>query len=344
MSGVLFAVETVLLKPTNKRTTPPLQTPDMRSLATPTTADTPITTSMPRTWTALHSEPVPPIQSTATPRTFLSRPPPPALDDDEDGIQVAAVLVACVFAAMVSTAGLGSEPAFHVPEAVSFELAELPLGVAVGVVCGAASTVLAACNASTEGAFMRLRDAGVPLALLPAIGGLSCGSIALLQPEVTYQGFENVNALLDLPHGPVKEYTAVSLGALVVAKIVATAVCRGSGLVGGLYAPAIFIGAAVGLALWTLASGVFDAAVSEGALTWLQAHLGQSVAGMELSSPDTYALIGAAAMLAANCRVPLTSVLLLFELTQDYTIILPTLATVGFARWSSAAAKRYVKL
>lgn len=52
-----------------------------------------------------------------------------------------------------------------------------------------------------------------------------------------------------------------------------------------------------------------------------------------VAAPQAYALVGVAAMLAANCQVPLTSVLLLFELTHDYFIILPTLAAVGISYW-----------
>lgn len=52
-----------------------------------------------------------------------------------------------------------------------------------------------------------------------------------------------------------------------------------------------------------------------------------------MAAPQAYALVGVAAMLAANCQVPLTSVLLLFELTHDYFIILPTLAAVGISYW-----------
>ena len=52
-----------------------------------------------------------------------------------------------------------------------------------------------------------------------------------------------------------------------------------------------------------------------------------------VAAPQAYALIGVAAMLAANCQVPLTSVLLLFELTRDYFVILPTLAAVGISYW-----------
>ena len=55
--------------------------------------------------------------------------------------------------------------------------------------------------------------------------------------------------------------------------------------------------------------------------------------GIPVAAPQAYALVGVAAMLAANCQVPLTSVLLLFELTHDYFIILPTLAAVGISYW-----------
>lgn len=136
------------------------------------------------------------------------------------------------------------------------------------------------------------------------------------------QGFDNVNALLALTEGPAASYTAASLVAVVAAKIAATATARASGLVGGVYAPAIFIGAAIGSGFWL-------AIVDTGAT---------GVTGSEV-----YALVGAAAMLAAFCRVPLTSVLLLFELTQDYSIVLPALAAVGLARWSSTVGNRAMR-
>ena len=76
--------------------------------------------------------------------------------------------------------------------------------------------------------------------LLPAVGGLVTGVTALAYPEVLYQGFGNVDAVLDVQGQP---NSAWLLSQIVVAKVFATAVCRGSGLVGGLYAPSIFTGA-----------------------------------------------------------------------------------------------------
>ena len=113
--------------------------------------------------------------------------------------------------------------------------------------------------------------------------------------------------------------TALLLSAVIGVKIVATAVCRASGLVGGQYAPCIFIGSAIGAAFWRCLS----------ACGWV------GFVRMEV-----YALVGAAAMLAAFCRVPLTSTFLLFELTHTYTIVVPALAAVGIARWSSTVGRR----
>ena len=89
--------------------------------------------------------------------------------------------------------------------------------------------------------FGRLRDRGVPELVLPALGGLATGLIALLDPEVLYQGWGNVNGVLDAAKG---EFSPLGLAQIVALKVLATSLCRGSGLVGGLYAPSIFVGAA----------------------------------------------------------------------------------------------------
>ena len=133
------------------------------------------------------------------------------------------------------------------------------------------------------------------------------------------QGFGSVTALFALVEGPAARHTAATLAGVVLVKITATTLCRASGLVGGHYAPCIFIGSAIGAGFWH----------ALGAATAVR---------MEL-----FALVGAAAMLASFCRVPLTSTLLLFELTQDYSIVIPALAAVGFARWSSSVGLRALR-
>ncbi|KAL2582273.1 hypothetical protein AAZV13_14G000500 [Glycine max] len=111
---------------------------------------------------------------------------------------------------------------------------------------------------------------------------------------------------------------------------VATSLCRASGLVGGYYAPSLFIGGATGMAYGKLIS----LAVAESNPT-----INLSV--LEVASPQAYGLVGMAATLAGVCQVPLTAVLLLFELTQDYRIVLPLLGAVGLSSWiSSVQTKR----
>lgn len=91
------------------------------------------------------------------------------------------------------------------------------------------------------------KDFGAPRALFPVLGGFTTGLIALAYPEILYWGFENVDLLLE-SRPFVKGLSADLLAQLVVIKILATSLCRASGLVGGYYAPSLFIGAATGMA------------------------------------------------------------------------------------------------
>lgn len=88
---------------------------------------------------------------------------------------------------------------------------------------------------------------GVPNTIFPVLGGLTVGLIALAYPEILYWGFENVDILLE--SRPFVEGLSLDLLLqLVAVKILATSLCRASGLVGGYYAPSLFIGAATGMA------------------------------------------------------------------------------------------------
>ncbi len=75
--------------------------------------------------------------------------------------------------------------------------------------------------------------------LWPTLGGLGTGLIALAYPEVLYQGFGNVNAILEARGS---DYAPAMLLQIVAAKVVTTSICQRSGLVGGIYAPSIFMG------------------------------------------------------------------------------------------------------
>ena len=246
---------------------------------------------------------------------------------DSSALTVAMVLLASVLAAVVSQAGLGSSPAFRVPEYRLQSMYELPLYLVFGALCGAVSSSFSYSARVAEDAFNELRQgadgpaASVTIALLPAIGGLTTGVLALGYPEILYQGFDNVTSILS-SNG---EYAPGLLVQIVVLKIIATTISRGSGLQGGLYAPSIFIGASLGSAFGLFVHSVGDPS------------------GLLLSAPQAYALVGVGAMLASNCGVPLTSILLLFELTRDYLIIVPAIAAVGISFWISSLAAPGVK-
>ncbi|KAG2241055.1 hypothetical protein Bca52824_090342 [Brassica carinata] len=239
------------------------------------------------------------------------------------------VILSAVIASVVSEIGLGSEPAFKVPDYDFRSPGELPLYLLLGALCGLVSLALSRCTSSMTSAVDSLnKDAGIPKSLFPVLGGLTVGIIALVYPEVLYWGFENVDILLE-SRPFVKGLSADLLLQLVAVKIAATALCRASGLVGGYYAPSLFIGGAAGMAY-----GKFIGIA-------LAQNPGIHLSILEVASPQAYGLVGMAATLAGVCQVPLTSVLLLFELTQDYRIVLPLLGAVGMSSWiTSGQSKR----
>lgn len=107
---------------------------------------------------------------------------------------------------------------------------------------------------------------------------------------------------------------------LLVMKLITTAVAAGSGLVGGTFAPSLFLGAMLGASLHDLLIPFF------GAVPPLDITGGPV---LDLADVQAYALVGAGSVLAALFRAPLTASLLLFELTRDYDFILPLMASAG---------------
>ncbi|XP_051136626.1 chloride channel protein CLC-e isoform X2 [Andrographis paniculata] len=230
------------------------------------------------------------------------------------------VILSAVIASVISEIGLGSQPAFAVPIYDFRSPSELPLYLLLGILCGLVSVGLTKCTSLMLLVFDGVeRNIGISKEVFPIVGGLTVGLMALVYPEILYWGFQNVDTLLE--SRPLSNSLSVDLLLQVlVAKVLATSICRASGLVGGYYAPSLFIGAATGMAYGKILSYL----VSESNPLF---HL--SV--LEVASPQAYGLVGMAATLAGVCQVPLTSALLLFELTQDYRIVLPLLGAVGLS-------------
>ncbi|KAG0599558.1 hypothetical protein M758_12G161400 [Ceratodon purpureus] len=243
-------------------------------------------------------------------------------------LTTAMIILAAVISSTVSQVLLGERPAFTVPPYELRSAAELPLYILLGGVCGIMSVVFTRLVAWFTRIFDFTKDQlGVPASVTPAIGALLTGVIALKYPGVLYWGFTNVDEILQVGFTSSAPGQGL-LAQIIVFKIVATAMCKGSGLVGGLYAPSLFIGAASGALYGNIIGKAINAVMP-----------GHNA----VAHPQAYALVGMAALLAAVCSVPLTSVLLLFELTKDYHILLPLMGAVGLAIWVAAVGAKFKK-
>jgi len=137
-----------------------------------------------------------------------------------------------------------------------------------------------------------------------ALAGGLVGIVAMALPDIMGTGRETMNVVLN---GKDARYTLALLLVLGAAKLLATTVSMGGGFVGGVFAPSLFVG--------TMLGGAFGRAVS---------LIGQTGA---TGDPQSYAIAGMAAMMAGVVRAPITAVLLVFELTNDYRLILPIMLT-----------------
>jgi CIC family chloride channel protein len=189
---------------------------------------------------------------------------------------------------------LGDEPLFHVPAYQLIHPVELLFYAALGVVGGGVSVGFVKLLL-----FIRLRFRQLPKWsewMQPAAGGLLVGVMGWFVPQVLGVGYGNVSLALN-------GQMALGLMALLVPlKLIATASCYGTGNAGGIFGPALFIGAMMGGATGSVAH-----------------HLLPDYTG----SVGAYALVGMGVAFAGIVRVPLTSVIMIFEMTRDYSIIVP---------------------
>ena len=227
---------------------------------------------------------------------------------------VSVLLLSAVVSALIAQICLGAQPAFALPVYDVRSPLELPLYMGLGLLASCVSLAYTEAIQLTDRCFQgKIRGFGwlgrLPRPLHPIIGGACVGLVALQLPQILGVGYETVQAMLQ----DVK-FSLSLLLVLLFVKLAVTAISLGSGLVGGIFAPAMFLGASLGSAY-----GIF--------LEMIPA-LSDRVAG-----PPAYAMVGMAAVLAGSARAPLTAILLMFELTRDYRIVLPLMAAVGLSVW-----------
>jgi len=227
---------------------------------------------------------------------------------------VSVVVIASVISALVSQISLGERPAFGLPVYEVRSYWELPIYLGLGVLASVVALMFASAVKQAKKFFAGewaiatfMQKLSLPVKLL--IGGLCVGIIALTFPEAIGIGYETVESILqDTP------FTIPLLGILLVIKLLLTAISSASGFVGGLFAPSIFLGAVLGSLYGQAIASLLPASIP-------------------IAASPAYALVGMAAVLAGTVRAPLTSVLLLFEMTRDYRIVLPLMAAVGLCAW-----------
>ncbi len=203
------------------------------------------------------------------------------------------IVISSVVATVISRHHLGDFPAFAVRPYELVSSRELVLYAGLGVLAGFLGVLFTRILYGTTELF---EASPLPPWIRPALGGTGVGLLALAWPHVYGVGYETINATLTagLP--------AALLLALVGAKLLATALTLGSGGSGGVFAPSLFLGASLGGAWGTLVHQSFPTITA---------------------GPGAYALVGMGAVVAATTHAPITAILIIFELTNDYRIIPP---------------------
>ena len=214
----------------------------------------------------------------------------------------APIVMASVTGTIVSRLYYGDFPAFVLPH--TYQIAsfwEFPAFALLGVTCAAVALAFMYAAIYAERWVGRL---DLPVIVQPALGGLVLGLIALAFPEVLGVGYEATDAALR------EALPLWLLMALIVVKTVATAVCIGCRFGGGVFSPSLFLGAMTGGAFGYIATLAFP-------------HLS--------SGHGAYTLIGMGAVAAAVLGAPMSTILIVFEMTNDYELTVALMVAVVIA-------------
>ncbi len=212
------------------------------------------------------------------------------------------VVLASVTASVIGRAAFGNQPFLHLPAFTVTNLSQYLLFAGLGLLAGVAGVAFTrvlywiedACDWAWRG----------PEWLRPAVGGFLLGGLLLVLPEMYGVGYPV------LGNSIAGKYAIGFLIVLLVGKMVATSLTIGIGGSGGVFAPSLFIGAMLGSAYGQIVH-----------------HLTPGTAG----PAGAYALIGMGAVFAGAARAPITAVVIMFELTGEYTIILPLMTAIVLA-------------
>lgn len=207
------------------------------------------------------------------------------------------IVISSVTATAISRHFLGDMPAFIVPAYELVSAWEFPIYAVLGLFCALIAVTFIRVLYRLEDTFDAIK---FPEYLKAAVGGLILGVMALLFPHILGVGY----GAIDLSLSQMIPWWFMFL--LILCKILATSITIGSGGSGGIFAPSLFLGAMTGGFFGMVIHHVFPGATA---------------------SPGAYSVVGMGAVVSATTHGPLTAILMLFEMTGDYKIILPLMIT-----------------
>ena len=219
----------------------------------------------------------------------------------------AAIVIAAGAATIISRLYFGDAVAFSIPDYQITSFWEFPAFALLGLVCALVAVLFQYALIGTD---YVARTVQAPTWIRPAIGGLAVGFIAIWFPQVLGVGYQATDLALR------NQLPLDLMLTLVVLKTAATAICLASRFGGGIFSPSLYVGAMAGGAFGLIAASVFpDMASSQG----------------------LYAILGMGAVAAAVIGAPLSTTMIVFELTGGYTLSIALLLTVSIATGISIA-------
>jgi CIC family chloride channel protein len=220
------------------------------------------------------------------------------------------IIVASVISTLVSRLVTGDFAAFTVPKYTLISVWEIGPYVLLGIVSGLVAILFIKVLYFFEDKFDDLRLH--PL-IKPILGGILIGAIGIQFSQIFGVGYESIDACLTNNLGL---WLAL---ALVFIKILSTSLTLGSGGSGGIFAPSLFLGAMTGNFIGSIFHQTFPSSIS---------------------SPGAFSLVGMGAVVAAATHAPITAIIIIFELTNDYKIILPLMLSCIIASFMTVGVHK----
>lgn len=210
----------------------------------------------------------------------------------------APIALSTVIGTSVSRLYYGTDPAFIIPAHPVTSFAEIPVYALLGIVSAGIAILFLLCISATQAIFEKFR---CPVPIRPAVAGLVVGSLAVFTPQILGVGYETTSAALN------ESLPLTLLMTLLVTKLLAAGISLGSGFGGGIFSPSIFLGAMSGGVCGTVWGSLFNSATG---------------------GYSAYTIVGMGAVAGAVLGAPLSTTLIVFEMTGDYPLTLAVLIGV----------------